>query len=258
MGVGWVQVDNSVTTHSFQAQVKLWPCSFKAEILAILSAIITAPRNCSVHIFTDSQSVISKYHSICSSVSKLSHTHTPYFSIWQTLINFINSYNIQLTFHKVTAHHDDPFNNLADQLARSHQILPFLTFLTNNPYNLAYTPFIDQFPIEIPIRRSIRTICQAHIIALWTSQHRFQQWSTIASNINWEATWLYINNNQKVSNFVHSFHSSTLKTFRIKFFWMNYLLLTLSINVIPLTLSFVTNAIKLAFHYTGLFDRYRM
>jgi ribonuclease HI len=216
MGIGWVQVDNSTTIHSFHAQVKLWPCSFKAEILAILSAIITAPRNCSVHIFTDSQSVISKYYSICSSASKLSHTHTPYFSIWQTLINFINSYNIQLTFHKVTAHQDDPFNNLADQLARNHQILPFLTFSTNNPYNSAYTPFYDQFPIEIPTRRSIRTICQAHIITLWTSQHRFQQWSTIASNINWEATWLYINNNQKISNFAHSFHSSTLKTFRVK------------------------------------------
>jgi ribonuclease HI len=216
MGIGWVQVDNSTTINSFQAQVKLWPCSFKAEILAILSAIITAPRHCSVHIFTDSQSVISKYHNICQSTSTLSHTHTPYFSIWQTLINFIKSYEIQLTFHKVTAHQDDPFNNLADQLARNHQILPYLTFLTNNPYNLNYTPFINEFPIEIPIRRSIRTICQAHIISLWTSQHRFQQWSTIAPDINWEATWLYINNNQKISNFAHSFYSSTLKTFRVK------------------------------------------
>src|SRR6185436_15951485 len=135
---GWVQVDNSTTIHSFQAQVKLWPCFFKAKILAIFLAIITASRNCSVHIFTNSQSVISKYLSICSSASKLSHTHTSYFSIWQTLINFINSYNIQLTFYKVTAHQDDPFNNLADQLAHNYQILPFLTFLTNNSYNPVY------------------------------------------------------------------------------------------------------------------------
>ena len=124
---------------------------FKAKILAILSAIITAPRHCFVHIFTDSQSVISKYHNICQSLSNLSHTHTPYFSIWQTLINFIKSYNIQLTFHKVTAHQDDPFNNLADQLAHNYQILSYLTFSTNNLYNFTNTPFIDQFSIKIPI-----------------------------------------------------------------------------------------------------------
>src|SRR6185437_10733649 len=109
MGIGWVQVDNSVTTHSFQAQVKLWPCSFKAEILAILSAIITAPRNCSVHIFTDSQSVISKYHSICSSVSKFSHTHTPYFSIWQIILSTLLIHTIfsllsTKSLHTMTTH----------------------------------------------------------------------------------------------------------------------------------------------------------
>ena len=151
MGIGWVQVNNSATIHLFQTQVKLWSCSFKAEILAILSAIITAPRHCSVYIFTDSQSVITKYHNICQSASTLSHTHTSYFSIWQTLINFIKSYEIQLTFHKIIAYQDDPFNNLVDQLARNHQILSYLIFLTNNSYNLNYTSFINKFPIKISI-----------------------------------------------------------------------------------------------------------
>src|SRR6185295_18403092 len=37
MGIGWVQVNNSTTINSFQIQVKLWSCFFKAKILAILS-----------------------------------------------------------------------------------------------------------------------------------------------------------------------------------------------------------------------------
>jgi hypothetical protein len=43
MGIGWAQISNESVLHTFQAQIKLWPCSFKAELVAILSALITAP-----------------------------------------------------------------------------------------------------------------------------------------------------------------------------------------------------------------------
>jgi len=81
MGIGWVQVDNNSILHTFQAQVKLWPCSFKSELTAILSALITTPRNCTVNIYTDSQSVISKYQNLLNFSTTLSYTHTPYFSL---------------------------------------------------------------------------------------------------------------------------------------------------------------------------------
>jgi hypothetical protein len=59
MGIGWVQVTENTVLHKFHAQTKLWPCSFKAELVAILSALITAPRNSTINIYTDTQSVIS-------------------------------------------------------------------------------------------------------------------------------------------------------------------------------------------------------
>jgi ribonuclease HI len=216
MGIGWVQVDNNSILHTFQAQVKLWPCSFKSELTAILSALVTTPRNCTVNIYTDSQSVISKYQTLLNSSTTLSYTHTPYFLLWNTLVNFINSYKIRIIFHKVTAHQDDTYNNLADQLARNHYNLPYLTFMPYNIYNPAYTLILENFSLELPTRRSIRTICHAHIYALWITQNRFLKWEKILNQINWQATWLYINNNQKISNFSHSFQSSTLKSFRIK------------------------------------------
>jgi ribonuclease HI len=216
MGIGWVQIENSITIHTFQAQTKYWPCSFKAELTAILSAIVTAPRNCFIQIYTDSQSVISKYNSIIHSPSALQHTKTPYSSIWSSLINFVKAYSLTIQFHKVTAHQDNEFNNLADQLAHNHYNCPYLIFNPQNTYNSYLTYTFDNFPIELPIRRCIRTICHAQIYALWSSQNRFQQWTPIRSNINWSATWQYINNNQKISNLTHSFQSSTLRSFRVK------------------------------------------
>ena len=216
MGIGWALIEHNNIIHTFQAQTKFWPCSFKAELIAILSAIITVPRNCMVHIYTDSQSVISKYNNLNLISLSLSFINTPYHSLWYTFINFIKSYNIQLTFHKVTAHQDNEFNNLADRLARNHHNLPYLIFNTQNYYNHNYTLQLDNYPIELPIRRCIRTICYAHIYALWTSQNRFQKWSQITTQIDWKSTWLYINNNQKISNYSHSFQTSSLKSFHVK------------------------------------------
>src|SRR5690349_13715469 len=137
--------------------------TFKAEITAILSAIITASRNCIVYIYTDSQSAISKYNSTNLTLLKLSFINTTYYSLWYTLINFINSYNIQLIFHKVAAHQDNEFNNLADNLARNHFNLPYLLFNSQNFYNPNYTLQLDNYPIELPIHRCIHIICHAHI-----------------------------------------------------------------------------------------------
>src|ERR1043165_5694502 len=189
MGIGWVQVTNNFVLHTFQAQAKLWPCSFKSELTAILLALITAPRNCTVNIYTNSQSVISKYQNLSNFSTTLSYTHTPYFSLWNIFINFIN-------FYKVTAHQDNIYNNLADRLAHNHYNLSYLSFMPYNIYNSAYTLVLENFPLELPTRRSIRTICHAHINALWITQNCFHKWEKILNQINCQVTWLYINNNQ--------------------------------------------------------------
>ena len=126
MGIGWAQIHNNSVTHNFSAQITNWPSSYKAELFAILSAISTLPRNSTVDIYTDSQSIISKYNKLIQS---------PYFTskyfkfnswpIWHTLLNSLKAYNINLTFHKVQAHTNDTFNNLADFLANNHVSFPF-------------------------------------------------------------------------------------------------------------------------------------
>ena len=121
MGIGWVQILNNQVLYQFSASIKLWPSSYKAELMAILSAITTVSCDSQVHIFTDSQSIISKYQTLIT----LNHASTKqfkfnYWPIWQTLLNIVKSLNIQLNFTKVQAHSNNSFNNRADSLAKNH------------------------------------------------------------------------------------------------------------------------------------------
>ena len=74
MGIGWAQIHNNSVTHNFSAQITNWPSSYKAELFAILSAISTLPRNSTVDIYTDSQSIISKFTNLFKAPTSLPNT----------------------------------------------------------------------------------------------------------------------------------------------------------------------------------------
>ena len=54
MGISRTQIENNSSTYNYSAQILKWPSSYKAELLAILSAICTYPRNSNIQIYTDS------------------------------------------------------------------------------------------------------------------------------------------------------------------------------------------------------------
>jgi ribonuclease HI len=215
MGIGWVQIYGDQIIHSYSAQIQTWPSSYKAELVSILSALCTIPKNSNVQIFTDSQSVISKYNKI------LHLPHIPkklsnLWPIWQTLLNLIKSQNIQITFTKVQAHSDSEFNNQADLLAKQHTLLPYLEFNYTNLLNNFHTLKWNNFFVEQPTRKFVKNICNAHILALWSSQHRVQLWKPYLNQINWDATWALLNNNTQRSSNYTNYKLSKTKTFRIK------------------------------------------
>lgn len=220
MGIGWVQVYENSIQHTFSAPIQNWPSSYKAELIAILSAICTCPRGSIIQIYTDSQSIISKYTKITThppNINKIySHNYWP---IWQTLLNLIKSYSLKITLYKITAHSNNIFNDLADSLAKHHNTLSqpnFLDFKHNNLYNPSYLLQYDNHYIEQPTRRTIKNICNAHIVSMWSSQNRIQNIIPISGHIDWNATWLYLNNNHKRTYNYTNFQLSQSKTFRIK------------------------------------------
>ena len=126
MGIGWVQVCDDQILHKFSAQIQLWPSSYKAELVSILSAISTCPCNSQIQIYTDSLSIILKYNKLLKKPlisSKI--LSLKYWPIWVTLLNYIKSFNLTINFYKVQAHNDNIYNDNADYLAKHHLLLPF-------------------------------------------------------------------------------------------------------------------------------------
>jgi len=127
MNIGWIQIQNNTIIETYSSRIKLWPSSYKAELMAILSAICICPRNSNIQIYTDSLSVISKFNKITNNMI-LQHKQCSYnyWPIWHTIINLIRSYKYTVTLHKVPAHENNIFNNEADKLASNHNSTNYL------------------------------------------------------------------------------------------------------------------------------------
>ena len=71
-----------------------WISSTKAELMAVLTTVVTLPSDCTVHIYTDSKTIIDKFHMIQSSSSSyFDHTRPnlkdTYTSLWFILFTYI-------------------------------------------------------------------------------------------------------------------------------------------------------------------------
>jgi len=58
MSFGFVQIETSSPQITFTSTTSLWPSSCRAEVMAILSTIISVPKDATIDIFTDSKSSI--------------------------------------------------------------------------------------------------------------------------------------------------------------------------------------------------------
>ena len=149
MGIGWVQVGDNQILYKFSAQIQLWPSSYKAELVSILSAISTCPRNSQIQIYTDSLSIILKYDKLIKKpLISAKILSLKYWPIWVTLLNYIKSFNLTINLHKVQAHSNNIFNDNADYLAKHHLISPFLELNHTNIYNPYYILQFENFPVE--------------------------------------------------------------------------------------------------------------
>jgi len=105
---------------------------------------------------------------------------------------------------------------MADSLAKNHNSTHYLDIKHNNIYNTSYTIQYNKYTFEQPTRKSIKNICNSHIIAMWSSQHRISNIIPISSQIDWNATWLYLNNNHKRTYNYTNFQLSHSKSHKVK------------------------------------------
>ena len=64
MEIGWIISNTNIQKEQFNAKLLNSSSSIKAEIIAILTALIVTPKGCKVHIFTDSANTINRFNFI--------------------------------------------------------------------------------------------------------------------------------------------------------------------------------------------------
>src|SRR5215216_6805128 len=136
MGIGWICYTDLNSQLMFNASIEYWPSSTRAEIFAILSALIISPKHLTIQIYTDSQTTIHGFYSHITqqSFSIRTKEKTANYTLWYLIQHIMESSELQVYLHKVKAHNGDLSNDMADSLAKAGCDLPPLS------PSLVYTP----------------------------------------------------------------------------------------------------------------------
>ncbi|CAB4442142.1 unnamed protein product [Rhizophagus irregularis] len=198
MSFGFAQACDNSPKVLFTSTCQHWPSSYRPESLAILTALIVAPINANVTIYTDSQSAIDTWSQF-RSMNFDPHLR----SIFKIRSNHI-------------AHSGDPWNEFIDTKCSEVHVNnenSIITLLTNNMDNIHYTLKWNNIKIEQSPRKFITQ----------TSKVRgFEEFFNLArnvkyrhTNVNWKLTFETLSG-EELSN-ITTFKSSRLKAQKIKF-----------------------------------------
>src|SRR6266536_139701 len=214
MGFGWNCYDTDFNLlNSFNASTQYWPSSTRAELSALLSIFMVAPINSQLHIYTDSQTLIQGFNALISPTSK---QHRAYlqkqnYIMWSCVEIIYKSHNLSVTLHKVRAHTDDIYNNMADELAKkgaNSDIKGCPDLINLSP--IKFIPKFYSLPIETNIKHFINNIYQAKQFQNLLSLQRFKLLNRLNVDraISWDATWYTFSLSLHGTSFVSSYRKS--------------------------------------------------
>ncbi|PKY55539.1 hypothetical protein RhiirA4_427591 [Rhizophagus irregularis] len=120
MGYDWIFSTDLTANINYLGSCKEWASSTKAELVAIITALIVCPSQSTVTIYTDSLSCINTFNNLKSpKLSTRRFQKINNCALWNTLKHIINEFKLQVTLIKVKAHSGDSLNDAADILAKS-------------------------------------------------------------------------------------------------------------------------------------------
>src|SRR5205085_11953983 len=162
MIMGWVLVyqnDDSLVLEEFSAKNFGWLLSTKAEIVAVLSAILTVIPDLKVLIYTDSNNVVSQYNQFKSELSNRRKLKIVGHISWATIILLVKKYRIDIKFIKVKAHNGIWANEEADKLAKKGLLEETIQF-NDSLITSKFMPTWYNITIENNPRKFVKTLYQ--------------------------------------------------------------------------------------------------
>ena len=161
MGAAWIQTQGLSPNSHFCTGAQDWPSSCKAEATAIITAILTIPRNNKAIIYTDSQNCIDIFEKISKTDPKLTCRRwlkIKNWSIWHNILDLIHKKEIQLHLKKVKAHSNNIYNEKVNQLAKEATQLPAITWNNTSTKHINAIPTWHNKVIDIAPRDFIKKL----------------------------------------------------------------------------------------------------
>ena len=201
---------------TFSAAVPaIWANSTNAEIFALLLVLLISPSSSSISVHTDSLALIHTYNYIVRT-NAIQYPSlmfkVPFYIFWSIIFKVIEERQITISLLKVTAHSNDPYNDKADQLAKSSLLSPPLSLSLN------HIPFVNYIPTfnNMPIHRLLRSFLKDY-----TNTRHFSDYYHLKRNtkyqhlqVNWLLTFHFI---QSGSASITSFTETRNRSRKLKF-----------------------------------------
>jgi ribonuclease HI len=201
-GYGWIQTHPNTPRETFKGSTLFFPSSTKSETMAIMTALITIPKNSTCTIITDSANCVDMLkdrlkNPITSPRRRLKLNN---YLIWDLIMWIIEHHNLTINIEKIKAHSGDKYNDQADILAKAGsecQNPIIVNFKFFNKTSLGFFNWNHIYIVDRNIRTFANTPIQATIFNSVVSNSSLMPLNDhiINGSIDWYFTKLWINYN---------------------------------------------------------------
>ncbi|CAB5329099.1 unnamed protein product [Rhizophagus irregularis] len=203
MGTGWVILNNKdEVILECNSSITNWPSSTRAELGAILSAILVLQTGQKANIITDSQAAIDSInHTRTNLTNGKNKTRTwckcNNYSIVSSIINLIDSKQLEIKLVKVKGHSGVKGNEEADRVAKNNTKKPTcINIKDSQQKDLIYDIYWNGKRVDRNIRKFIDKLCETTLDAAWSLNRTHRSvFSDTTDTIEEEVTWTLFKKN---------------------------------------------------------------
>ena len=166
MGAGWINAD--MQSQRFRCQLMNWPSSTRAELTAIWTALLTAPKNVSVRIYTDSQAAIDNIDMATNSKRKADRLIVNNNTLTWKIKDIVAAKELDVVYVKVKGHSGNVLNDKADEQTKMSLRGNLIEIDSKQVLDSYISPFWNGLSVERPLRNFIKQRNEQYVQYEWS------------------------------------------------------------------------------------------